>query len=99
MTLIQGRLIWGRLLASLLFGHSMKSNNEVLLCKQFGKNLATIRKSQQWSQEKLANESGLARSYVGDVERGLRNIALINICKIADTLGIDVLVLMNFRKQ
>jgi transcriptional regulator with XRE-family HTH domain len=75
----------------------MKTESDLALCRLFGKNLATIRKKKGWSQERLANESGLARSYVGDVERGIRNIALVNICKIADTLEVDVLELMRFR--
>ena len=75
----------------------MKSESDVQLCRLFGQNLAKIRKEKNWSQERLANESGLARSYVGDVERGIRNIALVNICKIADTLEVDVVELMRFR--
>ncbi|WP_425480539.1 helix-turn-helix domain-containing protein [Xanthomonas vesicatoria] len=33
-------------------------------------------------------ESGLARSYLGGVERGQRNIALLNIYRLAETLGV-----------
>jgi transcriptional regulator with XRE-family HTH domain len=54
----------------------------------FGKRVATLRKQLGWSQEKLALESGLARSYLGGVERGQRNIALLNICRLADTLSV-----------
>lgn len=75
----------------------MRSEYEIELCKLFGKNLAKVRQARMWSQERLALESGLARSYVGDVERGLRNISLVNICKFADTLGVDVSVLTTFR--
>lgn len=53
----------------------------------FGKRLAVLRKERGWSQEQLALESGLARSYLGGVERGQRNIALLNIVRLADTLG------------
>ena len=42
----------------------------------FGQRVAYLRKQIGWSQEKLALESGLARSYLGGVERGQRNIAL-----------------------
>jgi transcriptional regulator with XRE-family HTH domain len=79
----------------------VKTNDEIKdnskLLKQFGKKLKGIRKEKGWSQEKLALESGIARSYIGDVERGIRNIALLNICKIADTLEIEVQELMKFR--
>lgn len=64
--------------------------------KQFGKTLADLRKSLGWSQERLANESGIARSYLGGVERGQRNIALVNICKLAYTLGVSPARLMEF---
>lgn len=62
----------------------------------FGKRLAEIRRQRGWSQEKLALESGLARSYLGGVERGQRNIALVNICRLAETLGVEPAELMRF---
>jgi len=55
----------------------------------FGKRLVELRKAKGWSQEKLALESGLARSYVGGIERGQRNVALYNICVLAATLGVE----------
>lgn len=54
----------------------------------FGKRVVELRKAKGWSQEKLALESGLARSYVGGIERGQRNIALYNICVLASTLDV-----------
>lgn len=54
----------------------------------FGQRLAQLRKKKGWSQETLALESGIARSYLGGVERGQRNIALLNICKLAEALGL-----------
>lgn len=63
-------------------------------CSVFGSRLSEIRRSRGWSQEKLASESGLARSYVGGVERGQRNIALRNICKLAGALGLSPAVLL-----
>lgn len=62
----------------------------------FGAHLAELRKQKGWSQERLAIESGLARSYVGGIERGERNLALINICKLADTLGVAASEMLNF---
>lgn len=62
----------------------------------FGQHLVELRKKRGWSQERLALESGLARSYVGGIERGQRNIALINICILADTLGVPPGEMLNF---
>lgn len=63
----------------------------------FGKRVAYLRKQIGWSQEKLALESGIARSYLGGVERGQRNIALINICKLAEALSMPPMELMQFQ--
>lgn len=57
--------------------------------QRFGRRLSALRKERGWSQERLALESGLARSYVGGVERGQRNIAVLNILKLARTLACD----------
>jgi len=62
----------------------------------FGKRLVELRKELGWSQEHLALESGLARSYLGGIERGKRNIALINICVLANTLGVAPSALLDF---
>lgn len=55
----------------------------------FGKRVAALRKERGWSQEQLALESGLARSYLGGVERGQRNISLVNICRLAESMEIS----------
>lgn len=62
----------------------------------FGTRLAMLRKAHGLSQEALALESGLARSYVGGVERGQRNIALLNICKLAEAIGVRPSELLAF---
>ncbi len=62
----------------------------------FGRKLTEVRKLKGWSQEKLALESGIARSYLGGVERGQRNVALLNICKLAATLEVPVGQLFEF---
>ncbi len=54
----------------------------------FGRQVAELRRRAGLSQEALALESGLARSYLGGVERGQRNIALINICRLAKALRV-----------
>lgn len=62
--------------------------------KNFGLRLAQVRKQQAISQEKLALDSGIARSYLSGVERGKRNISLLNIHKLAETLGVPASTLL-----
>lgn len=39
------------------------------------------------SQEELAARANLHRTYVGDIERGKRNLSLVNMAKVAEALG------------
>jgi len=64
--------------------------------KLFGKRLVELRKAKGWSQEALSLESGVARSYLGGVERGQRNIALVNICRLARALRVSPAELLIF---
>lgn len=56
----------------------------------FGKAVRKARKARGISQEALADLAGLHRTYVGDVERGERNISLLNMSKIAKALHIKL---------
>ena len=56
----------------------------------FGKKVKAIRNEQRISQEKLAELSELDRTYISSVERGQRNISILNIIKIADALSVKV---------
>jgi transcriptional regulator with XRE-family HTH domain len=57
---------------------------------KFGNKLKELRKQKNLSQEKLAFKSGLHRTYISDIERGSRNVSLINIEKLSKALGISV---------
>lgn len=56
----------------------------------FGEKVRSNRKKQQISQDELANLCGLHRTYIGAVERGERNITLINAEKIANALQVNL---------
>lgn len=58
------------------------------LIRTFGTNVKLYRQKQNLSQEKLAEKSGLHRTYISDIERFRRNISLDNIQKIATALNI-----------
>jgi transcriptional regulator with XRE-family HTH domain len=56
---------------------------------QFGERVRTLRLKAGMSQEELAAKAGIHRTYIGGVERGERNLSLINVLRIADALGIE----------
>ena len=56
---------------------------------EFGRRVRARREQMGLSQEKLAEHTTLHWSYIGQVERGQRNLSLHNILKIASGLGVD----------
>lgn len=63
------------------------SGTAELIC--LGKSIREKRMTLGLSQEALADKAGLDRSYLGGIERGEHNIAIINLVKIAKALGIS----------
>jgi transcriptional regulator with XRE-family HTH domain len=61
---------------------------------QLGARIRKLRKARELSQEALAFEAGLDRTYVSSVERGERNIAVLNLAKLARALGVEVSTLL-----
>lgn len=61
---------------------------------RFGKVLKKVRTHRGLSQEKLAEIAGLHRTYVSTVERGQRNISILNIEKLAVALEVPMSKLM-----
>ena len=62
--------------------------NSDLVKLQFGERLRSLRKQRQLSQEDFAELTQLHRTYIGGIERGERNVSLINIVQIARALEI-----------
>jgi transcriptional regulator with XRE-family HTH domain len=54
----------------------------------FGRRVRELRLKRGISQEKLAELADLHRNYVGGVERGERNVSLLNIVKLAHGLSV-----------
>ena len=53
-----------------------------------GGTVRRLREAKRWSQEMLGSRSGLHRNYIGGIERGERNVGIVNIAKLAHTLGV-----------
>lgn len=65
----------------------MAKNTQLLI---FGQKIREHRKSIGLSQEELAELAGFHRTYIGMIERGEKNISLMNIHKIARALNIEI---------
>jgi transcriptional regulator with XRE-family HTH domain len=62
--------------------------------RRIGLALRQSREAVGWSQETLAFESGIHRTYIGAIERGEKNVTIRNIHRIARTLGVSIAEIM-----
>jgi transcriptional regulator with XRE-family HTH domain len=62
--------------------------------KLVGDNCARLRKAKGWTQEQLAERSGLTQQYLSDLERGKRNPTIVTIYEIAQALEVSHLELV-----
>lgn len=56
----------------------------------FGENLRRARRLKDVSQEELAFRSSLSRTYLSEVERGIRNVSIDNMGHLAEALGVPL---------
>jgi transcriptional regulator with XRE-family HTH domain len=56
----------------------------------FGQNVRLAREKKSWSQDRLSEESGLHRTYISGIERGVRNPTIEIVQQIAIALDVDV---------
>ncbi|WP_035061866.1 helix-turn-helix domain-containing protein [Andreprevotia chitinilytica] len=61
---------------------------------RFGISVRQRRNQLEWSQEELAERSGLHRTYIGQVERGVRNISIDNMEALAEALMLPLAELL-----
>jgi transcriptional regulator with XRE-family HTH domain len=70
------------------------AKNKILI--DFGDRVRKLRKEKGISQEGLSFKADLHRTYIGMIERGEKNITLVNIEKIANALEVSINDLVNF---
>ena len=63
---------------------------------KFGEHLRGLRKKKNLSQEELGERAGLHFTYIGQIERGLRNPSLVNLHKLAKALKVNAGELLPF---
>lgn len=69
--------------------HSHRNARDLLAA-----NLKRLRAERGWSQEQLAHEAGLHRTFIAHVERKMRNISIDNIDRLAVALGVTSSLLL-----
>ena len=57
---------------------------------RFGRRLQKLRRQRGWTQVQMADRFGLDRSYLADVERGKRNISIVNLEIIARGFEVSI---------
>lgn len=62
---------------------------------RLGKNVRRLREAKGWSQEAYADEAGIHRTYVSDIERGARNPTVSVVEKLAKPLGVSAGALLD----
>ena len=63
------------------------------VAKALGKRIRQLRHAKGWSQEYLADEAGMHRTYLWGIEQGLRNPSIRHLVQIADALGVAIATL------
>ncbi|HUQ88767.1 MAG TPA: helix-turn-helix transcriptional regulator [Vicinamibacterales bacterium] len=66
-----------------------------LVTKALGRRIRQLRTERKWSQERLAEESSMHRTYIWGIEQGLRNPSLRHLTQVADALGVPVAALFS----
>ena len=63
--------------------------------RKVGRRIRELRQKKAWSQEKLAEEAGLHRTYIGQVERGEKSIGVENLVRLSRALGVAAAALLH----
>jgi transcriptional regulator with XRE-family HTH domain len=65
---------------------------------ELGRRIRELRKAHGWSQEELGERADLHPTYVGGIERGERNVAFDNLCKLAGAFNLSLSQFFDFPK-
>ncbi|MCZ6805100.1 MAG: helix-turn-helix transcriptional regulator [Proteobacteria bacterium] len=71
--------------------------NEEKILQLFGEHVKKLRLQKKLSQEQLALLAELDRTYISGIERGKRNVSLINLIKLASSLDIPTHEIISFK--
>jgi transcriptional regulator with XRE-family HTH domain len=77
----------------------MKKQKKGDIRERFGFAIKTRREVLNLTQEDLADKAGVHRTYLSDIERGSRNVSLINIERLAAALAMSISALFRLMEQ
>jgi len=60
------------------------------LAKAVGRRIRLLRMARRWSQERLADQAGMHRTYMWGIEQGVRNPSLRHLARLAEALGVSL---------
>lgn len=72
----------------------MQTDAETALLRAFGVRVRELRDARGLSQERLGQEAALHRTYIGSLERGERNVSMVNLYRLATALGVPAAELL-----
>ena len=64
---------------------------------KFGKHLRTIRLEKNWTQAEVAERALLSVNYYGAIERGEKNISLLNLMAVAKAFKVSLSYLCDYK--
>lgn len=70
-------------------GRDAEITSAVTLTRELGRRIRVLRAERGWSQEVLAELSGLHRTYIGHVERARIHISVVQLARIAQAFGVS----------
>ena len=60
------------------------------IAKAVGRRIRQLRMGRRWSQDRLAQEAGMHRTYIWGIEQGVRNPSLRHLARLAESLGVPL---------
>jgi DNA-binding XRE family transcriptional regulator len=89
--------LWTVLLTVVSIERCRRVPSLTLRSRSSGTAFASYARPRNWTQEDLAGDTGLDRSYVSGLESGLRNPTYLNLLKVARSLGLPITALLDFK--
>jgi DNA-binding XRE family transcriptional regulator len=78
------------LMLAMAFFAAMNTETDMKARMLLAKNLRSLRKARGQSQEEFADTAGFHRTYVSQIERGLVNVTIDNVQRLAEVFNVEI---------